>query len=389
MKRLFFFLIILAVAVLIGIQIKLNPGYVLISTKHVAIETRLWFAIVCLVAAFYVMYFLIRFLKATYSVPSRWRHWRQHEKLLQATKQTNQGFMELAQGEWGVAQKHLMKQVKYASAPALNYLAAEIAAGRDDDVEQRDHYLQLAANAAPKAHLAIGLVQAQLQYDAGQYEMALASLHAINRHVPRHKHVLALYAKLYKKLAEWTQLANALSLAEQYNALPEKQLMSMAALAYQHVFCEINNVLDLKAAWQAAPKAIRQQTEIVFLYIKALNRLGEVEEADKLTRHILKEDWSSALAGYYQQIELSNSKKQLAHAESWLKSHSNDPQALFSAARLAERTKLWGKAKDYYRASLESAANPEVYAAFANLLEEQGDVRESLVYYRKGLKASY
>lgn len=389
MKRLFFLLIVFIIAVLIGIQIKLNPGYVLISTQHLAIETRLWFAIVCLIIAFYVVYFLIRFLKLTRSVPGRFRLWRKNEKAQQAMKHTYKGLVDLAEGDWQAAQKHLLKNVANAPTPLLNYLVAAIAAGREGQLEQRDNYLHQAANAAPKAHVAIGLVQAQLQYDAGQYEQALASLNGVATVVPRQKQVLALYAKLYKKLADWSQLTHALHLAEQYKALPEKQLMSMAELAYRHVFCDINNALDLKSLWQAAPKSIQQQTEIAFLYIKALNQLGEVEEADKLTRTILKRDWSSAVAGYYHKIELSNSKKQLAYAESWLKAHGKDPQALFSAARLAERLKLWGKAKDYYRASLDCAANPEVYAAYANFLEEQGDVRESLVYYRQGLKASY
>lgn len=388
MKRLFFFLIVFTLAVLIGIQIKLNPGYVLISTQHIAIETRLWFAIVCLVIAFYLVYFLIRFFKVTRSAPGRFRQWRQHEKAQQASKYTYKGLIGLAQGDWGAAQKKLMKHVNHAPAPLLNYLAAAIAAGRDGNLQQRDHYLHQAADAGPKAEVAIGLVQAQLQYDAGQYEMALASLNEIAEFVPRQKHVLALYANVYKKLADWSNLAKALNVAEQYKALPEHQLRSMAVTAYQHVFCDINDVLELKAAWQAAPKSIREQTELGFLYIKALNRLGEVEAADKLTRQLLKQNWLSALAGYYPQIELTNRKKQLANAEGWLNNHGNDPQALYSAGCLAERNALWGKAKDYYLASLNIAENSKVYAAYAHLLEELGDVRESLVYYRKGLKAS-
>jgi hypothetical protein len=29
---------------------------------------------------------------------------------------------------------------------------------------------------------------------------------------------------------------------------------------------------------------------------------------------------------------------------------------------------------------------PETYAAYAKLLEQQGEVKESLIYYRKGLR---
>lgn len=389
MKRLFFFLIVLTIAILIGLQIKLNPGYVLISTKHIAIETRLWFALLSLIAFFLLLYYLIRIFKYTSSVPHRWRNWRHREKAQQASKHTHKGLIDLAQGDWRKAQKQLLKNIKNTPEPLLNYLGAAIAAGRDGDLAKRDAYLSDAATQLPSAKFAIGLVQAQLQYDAAQYEMALATLEQLKPQAPHHKQVLALLAKVYKKLADWSNLLEILTAAQRYDALPERQIVLMAEMAFRHRFKEMLDITELNTLWQAAPHAVRQQSDIILLYIKALNRLGAVEKADSLTRSTLKQHWFSALAGYYHHIPVENAKKQLSYAETWLKSHPKDPQALFTLAKLAERNQLWGKAKDYYLASLEIAPNPEVYAAYADLLEQQGETHESLVYYRKGLKASY
>ena len=71
--------------------------------------------------------------------------------------------------------------------------------------------------------------------------------------------------------------------------------------------------------------------------------------------------------------------------EHWLKAHPNDAKLLFVLAQLAERNQLWGKAKDYYRASLDNQPNAQVYMAYAKLLEYLGDVEVSLMYYRLGL----
>jgi HemY protein len=388
MKRLIVWLILLVVAIFVGLQIKTNPGYVLISVHHLSIEMRLWTAIVALFIMFSVLYFIVRIFKYTGSVPKRWHRWRQHEKADKATETTNKGLLALAEGNWPLAEKQLMKHIENAPAVLVNYLAAAIAAQRAGQLEKRDAYLQKAKLLMPKAAFAIGLVQAQLQYDAAQYELALATLHTISELQPRHPRVLALFAKVYKKLNDWAKVAEMLALVQQYHALPEVQIATMAALAYRHLFCATTSAIELKTLWKNAPQQIRALPEMIFLYVHALNRLGETELAEKLARHTLNREWQSALVRFYGQIA-ENPKKQLAHAEKWLPYHDKDANLLFTLGQLTQKTQLWGKAKNYYADSLEVNPDPEVFAAYAALLEQLGDVKESLVYYRRGLKASF
>jgi HemY protein len=387
MRRLFVLLVVLIVAILIGLQIKTHPGYVIISLHKVSIETRLWFAIVALVVSFLVLHSLLRLINLTGSLPSRWRRWRRREKAQRVSNSTYQGLMDLAEGEWKRAQKQLLKQVKNAPAPLVNYLSAAIAAQRNGEQDKRDDYLHQAAMRMPKAKLAIGLVQAQLQYEAAQYEQALATLQHLSDIAPRQKQVLALLAKVYKKLADWQKLMELLPIVQHHKALPESYITKLAQQAYCHLFKQIDELPALKRLWHAAPKTLREQTAILALYLRGLIRLGANEEAEKLCRQALKDNWDSPLAGMYGSIDCS--KKQLAIAEGWHKHHPKDAQLLFTLARLAQANQLWGKAKDYYEDSLALAGEPKVYAAFAAMLEQQGEVKSSLVYYRKGLKASF
>jgi len=385
MKRLLFLLIVLIIAILIGIQVKTNPGYVLISTHHISIETRLWFAILFLIVLFFIIYFLIRIFKYTRSIPTRWKHWRRKEKTLKATRLTYQGLMAMAKGNWQLAQKKLLQNVKNAPAPLVNYLAAAIAAARDGTQQQRDAYLRQAYETVPDAKFAVELVQAQLQCDAGQYEFALATLKQLIEAAPQQKQVLRLLAKVYKRLGEWDSLIELLPQLQKRKLFPEKFLAELIFTAYHHVFTKQHDVERLMQTWKKAPRNIREQVDISILYIKALLQFNEDVEAAAVIVSALKHSWSSEMVLLYAKLDLQDAKKQLLQAEHWLKTHAKDPQLLFVLGQLAERNQLWGKAKDYYQESLAIKPKVEVYAAYAKLLEQLGDVEESLVYYRRGL----
>lgn len=384
MKRLIFLSIILIIAILIGIQIKINPGYLLISTNHLTIETRLWFALLAIIILFFILYFIIRLLKYTFSIPRRWRH---KEKRLRATKLTYKGLMSMAQGDWSLAQKKLLREVKNAPSPLINYLGAAIAASRDGQLQRRDQYLHQAYELVPNAKLAVGLVQAQLQYDASQYELALATLKQLVEVAPKQKLGLRLLAKVYKKLGEWDNLIELIPYLKKQHLFSKQYLSDVTLMAYSHIFTKYYDAESLLKIWKKAPLDIRQQPQILSLYLKALIHLNEMNTVDTLLRNTLKENWQSELVLLYADIKLVDIKKQLACAEHWLKFHPKDPNLLFVLGQLAERSQLWGKAKTYYQTSLSIKPEIRTYLAYAKLLEQLGEVEESLIYYRRGLLA--
>lgn len=387
MKRIIFFAIVLIVAVLIGVQIKSNPGYILISTHHYAIETRLWFAIVSILISFIVLYYLIRFLKLTLSAPKHWRAWRKHEKHDKAIVNAYKGCLALLNGQWGKAQKQLLSDPKQAPLPALNYLAAAVAAQRNGEDSKSAKYLRSAALSAPKEEVAIGLVKAQLQYNAADYQQALQTLSQLGEFALHNTWILTLLAKIQKKRGDWEALVTLFEPLRQQQALPTAQIHSMAIQAYQHLFSTETDPIALKHLWKAMDKNLQPLPTLSILYVAALNRLNEVELAEKLARNTLKQQWLPELARLYGAIETDHPKKQLVHAEQWLQAQPKDANLLYTCARLAQRLQVWDKAKDYYRASLQAQINAEVAGAFAQLLEQQGDIKQSLTYYQLATKS--
>ena len=59
MHRFFIFLLVLAISVWIGIKITTDPGYVLITWHHLALEMPLWLIVLILITGFILFYYLI------------------------------------------------------------------------------------------------------------------------------------------------------------------------------------------------------------------------------------------------------------------------------------------------------------------------------------------
>ena len=72
-------------------------------------------------------------------------------------------------------------------------------------------------------------------------------------------------------------------------------------------------------------------------------------------------------------MDYGTSAAQLLVAEHWLQSRPADATLLLCLARLAMRSKLWGKAKDYYRASIKIAPSTAAYGELGRLLENLGE----------------
>jgi HemY protein len=385
MKLLLLVLLILVVAVLIGLQISSTPGYVLIATPHWMLETHLWSALLITVFTLIIFYCLVRFIKFFFNLPQHIKSAKEKTKKNKAIKVTYEGLMDLMQANWSDAHEKLMAGSKHSPAPLVNYLGAAFSADRAGRYAERDQLLTQAADDFPKAKLAVCLVKSQLQFEAGEYQNALATLNALQELAPKQQQVLKQRARVLKKLGRWDELVELLPNVRKQKSLRDSEIQHYARLAYQHVFAETTGVEKLKHTWDDAPKFITEQADIICLYVQALMKFNQMNSAEETVRDYLKKNWDTQLVLLYGAIHSDNTKKQFAHAEDWLNQHRHDENLLFILGQLAQRNRLWGKAKDYYRASLAQQPTVAAYTAYAQLLEQLDEQQESLLLYRKGL----
>ncbi len=391
-KLLFYALIFLVVTVYIALIAKEDPGYALLSHGDWSIEGTMVLLVGVLSLLIGSILFLVYLAVKTINFPGQLNLWNQNRKTVKAIKNCNKGYIELAEGNWREAEKHLRKSAHSSGMPILNYLAAARAAQEDGSQHRRDDYLLQAHKSNPQADIAIGLTQAELQFKDGQAEQALATLMHLRSVAPKHKQVLKMLFQVYQQLNSWNDLENLLPelrknniyehhILSQYEQSLSKRLMMQAM--------HKKNYGELKSIWNRLPKATRAEAEMIQFYCQLLVSIGEQQQALELIREGIKRHWDAPLILLYGQVQEKDIAKQLETAEAWLGDNGRSAELLLTLGRLSIKNQLWGKARDYISESLSVAPTTEAYQELGELYEKQLDNSvEAMNCYREGLLLS-
>src|SRR6218665_1662194 len=163
-------LLLIAAGVLISLAVVEHPGYVLIAYKNFRYESSLW-ATVALIAAIALTVYLLRLLLSLVFVSGGVVNpWSRRNRKRRVQLASEQGLLDLAEGRWARAVRHLQRAAEGEQQPLIYYLGAARAANELGDYEQSDSFLEKALERQPHAELAIALAHAELQQARGQAE---------------------------------------------------------------------------------------------------------------------------------------------------------------------------------------------------------------------------
>jgi HemY protein len=301
-----------------------------------------------------------------------------------------QGQMDLAEGRWASAQKHLHRAAEADRQPLLYYLGAARAANELGRYEDSDNLLERALQRQPQAELAIALSHAQLQMDRGDTEGAQQTLQVMRERHPHNAQLLRQLQRLHQQRGDWSAVVRLLPALRKDKVLPAAELAELERRAWGEnltlaAYTEGEGLAALQQAWQQLSAAQRQELPLVLAYADQLRQLGAQDEAEEVLRGALKRSYDSHLARLYGLVRGSDPARQLQVAEGWLKQHPNDPGLLLTLGRLCLQNRLWGKARDYLESSLRLERNPEACAELARLLAQLGDTERSNLLFQEGL----
>ena len=396
MKRAYVLLFIaIVVAALIGVAIAEHSGYVLIAYQNFRYESSLWATLALLVAVVLLIVLIraaILLLTTSSGVVNPWSRRNRRRRVQLAIEQ---GQMDLAEGRWASAQRHLHRAAEADPQPLLYYLGAARAANEQGRYEDCDNLLERALERQPQAELAIALSHAQLQQDRGDTDNALVTLHAMHERHPHNPQVLRQLQRLYQQRGDWSLLIKMMPELRKDKVLPPKELAELERRAWGENLTLAawrdesegaqTGLPSLESAWKGLTSAQRQEPQLVLAYAEQLRRLGAEAHAEEVLRTAIKREYHSHLARLYGLVRGSDSSRQLQAAEGWLKQHPDDPSLLLSVGRICLQSRLWGKARDYLESSLRMQRNPETCAELARLLAQLGETDRSNQLFQEGL----
>ncbi len=236
MKKLFIFITVVLFSILLGLYIKQDSGYILISYKTWIIELSLWLGVIFILLTVVVMHKLLSFLSFILDIPQRTKLWFRNHQQKKAYSQTSDGLLKLAEGNYKKAEKLLIRAAKNQYKPLINYLTAARAAQGLFDINKRDEYLRKAFECSPKSGLSIGLMQADLQLKNKEHEAALATLNHLQMEYGNNKLVLKQLLIVFIKLKDWHNVIRLLPELARYRLYSPTEIENYEILAAKGYF---------------------------------------------------------------------------------------------------------------------------------------------------------
>ncbi|CUB03098.1 heme biosynthesis HemY N-terminal domain-containing protein [Marinomonas fungiae] len=386
-KVLLSIIVVLLIGGAIGLIMKQDPGYVMISFKAVTIEMSLWVMLLFVAlgyAAIMITLRVIWILMHPNSSLSKLTGTMSHKRAL---KSTIKGMLELAGGNWGKAEKLLTTSANKVSYPLLNYIGAAYAASEQEEHERSKELLRKAHQTSPDAEFAISFVQSQLQLKQGHYEGALATLKRLHDMKPKHRQTLKMLVTAYTQLKDWEALQELTPALKKHGIYNEANLLeleknSFVALLEKLRFREKTGLSkevlldELQGIWKKLD-GLAKDEEMQALYAATLIEFGSEAKAEAFIRTALNDHWSDTLAGVYGQLTEVSLQKSLGNVETWIRRHPDSAPLYLSAGRICQRLQLWGKARDYYEKALRLDSSSEAIVELSLLLESMGDLDEA------------
>lgn len=358
-----------------------DKGYVLVNFRGYVVEMSVP-ALLLVLAALYV---LVRIVVRIWRLPRRLGQAVGDRQAARSGDKLTKGLIQMAEGNWAKGERLLSQGVKRNRAPLINYLMAARAAQLQGADERRDEWLKLAYEDVPAAEAAVLLTQAELQVAHGQHERSLATLRRINEAHPNHPLGMALLARVYQALGDWDALLDLLPDLPKSN-LSEDVLVTMASDTLKALTGKPDLTSErLTAIWSRLPAPLKKTPRLIGLRARALSRLDQGAIAEREVRAALNRVWDEDLVLAYGRVRSPDPVKQLKRAETWLKSHAEDPALLLTTARLCMANELWGKARSYLESSLAIGPRADAYQLYGRLLARLGEGENAALAYRSGL----
>lgn len=390
MRSLFWLLAVFAAAAALAVLGRLDQGYVQLAHGPWRVELSLLLFAVLAALAFAVLYFALRLLRHTVSLPVYVRDWRARRRREHAHAALADALQAWLEGRYARAEKEAKRAVEDGAAPGVAAVIAARASHELGAPERREQWLARAEGEGVRgAALLSRAVMALAERDYGAARDALRSLHAGGaRHIATQRMLLRAergvgaweeVLRLAAQLAKRDAIAPAM--AEEYKLQAIVELLSRSA----------DDAGAFERRWRALAASDQVAPRVAGAAARHATALGDARLARDILEKALAEEWSAPLVALYGEIparlpageRAEEARKRIERGERWLAAHGRDPELLAALGRLCAQAELWGKARSFLEASLSFDETRAVHLDLARLDEQFGQHADAERHYRR------
>jgi len=382
-RLLLWLLTLAALAVGLALAARYNDGYALLVLPPWRAELSLNLLILMELAAFLLLYLVLRAVANTLALPQTVRAYRARRRREQAERALADALRYQFEGRYGHALKSAANAHDAGYAPGLSALVAARCAHALHEEEREAEWLARAAQYDTESRNARLMTEAELFLDARRHQEAQAALAQLAAGGMRHIAALRLELRNRRALGDWREALRLIRLLEKTRALSTEQATPLKLRAHR----ENLRALAMDAAamnnyWRGIPAPERSSPSLSLEAARLLIAAGDCLAAQRIVEEGLDEEWDSDLAAVYAECQGGDILGRIARAEAWLKRQPRDAQLLLALGRLCRQQRLWGKAQSYLEASLSLQPTRLAHVDLAQLLDQLGRPADAERHYR-------
>ena len=397
MIKLFVFsllVIVLALFVNLYTGFPTDPGYLMLAFGNYTFETSLFAMLMALALIYLLLRLAIILLYALNPLQllNLGKSFKNRRTSRKRTKSV-EGFLAFARRDWITAYGLLTRGANQAEDNIANYLAAAYAAHELGDKEAWIKALEDAEINYPTARSTIQSIKAQLLFKSNQLEQCLAVLQQIKKDAQNDPALADLLRQVYIRLEEWEKLNELIPLLEKKKVVEPAEIEQLKLRIFMEQLYSVYNRADesqssdatleeLEKLWKKAPSKYKEEAKVVKHYSDLLQKLGANIAAAKVIEKALAKNWNSDLILKYGATDFEVNQQQLLMAEDWLKQRPANSDLMLSLGRICLRNQLWGKAKEYYIASIKISPSAAAHGELSMLLRSLGETKEGEAHFR-------
>ena len=387
LKVLLLFIILIA-GIVLGPMFAGHQGYVLIQTDTYNIETSVTSLVIMLILLIVVLFAIEWVLRRVFRTGARTRGWFVGRKRTRARKQTREGLMKLAEGDYTQVEKLLSRNADHAEQPVVNYLLAAEAAQQRGDELRVNQYLERASEVADSNQLPVDITRIRIQLARGENHAARHGVDALLNVAPRHPEVLRLAEQAYVKTQAYQSLLEILPSLAKANVYNDEEIQKLQLQAYIGLMNERmanGGSLELKSWWNDQSRKTRHETALQVAMIEHLIECNDHDTAQQILVDGLKRKFDERLVLLMPKLKSGNPEQLEKLLNQQIKQHGASALLNSTLGQLLMRHGEWQQASDAFRAALKQRPDAYDYAWLADVLDKLHRPEEAAQMRRDGL----
>lgn len=384
MKHLISLCVVVALAVILTLVAKFNPGKVAIFLSDYRIDFSLNFAIVLFFVSFASTWIVFGAFRASGKMPSRVRGFFSGRKQKILMEANTKGIIALITGDEALAEKSLRNAQKTGIESDLSYLIRALSAIQADRYDVADELLsQNPAGRSDHADV-IQLLKAKVALSKTNFELALELANALPQSYSRFPQTKRIRILALTGLSRWADALVQYRQSDGAEVLEHAEREEALGRIYTGLCAEnAGNQDRIKAMAKEARHDELGLLSVLEPLTKALMQEGLVSIARKTLENSLAREMRSEILPLYQLVASVESREALPFVEKLMADNPGEVRLMELAADVCEREQLWGKAISGFERVYQKQPSAHVAGRLERLYELANQPEKSRLWHEK------